>query len=98
MFPYVTRSIPRLDQVVPKPQPVQAINYEAECRKLGIDYSDFIAEVNDRFYRKYPERRGRPLSQSQADERLRSEWHRIAQNLLNQKSAERRLQRKVAEF
>ncbi|GAP95336.1 serine/threonine-protein kinase [Leptolyngbya sp. NIES-2104] len=104
VFPYVARSIPSLpslpslDKVVPKPQTAQAIDYEAECRKLGIDYSQFIAEVNDRFYRKYPDRRGRPLSQSQADERLRSEWHRMAQNLLDQKAAERRSQRKVAEF
>ncbi|MBD2078736.1 serine/threonine-protein kinase [Leptolyngbya sp. FACHB-17] len=97
VFPYVAKSVPRLDQVMPKPTTVQAIDYAAECQKLGIDYSEFIVQVNEEFYRKYPDRRGKPLNQGQADQKLRSEWHRIAQNLLNQKSGRKSLT-KVAEY
>lgn len=104
VFPYVAKSvpdfgkaIPDLSKVIPKSNPVQAINYEAECQKLGIDYNDFIVQVNDAFYRKYPDRRGKPLTQGQADERLRSEWHRIAQRLLTQKAGDRK-SGNVAEF
>jgi serine/threonine protein kinase len=104
VFPYVARSVPDFSKavpdfskVIPKSNPVQAIDYEAECRKLGIDYNDFIVEVNDTFYRKYPDRRGKPLTQGQADEKLRSEWHRIAQRLLSQKAGDRK-SGSVAEF
>ncbi|MBD1847134.1 serine/threonine protein kinase [Cyanobacteria bacterium FACHB-63] len=97
VFPHVAKSVPRLDQVMPKPKTVQAIDYEAECQKLGIDYNEFVAQVNEQFYRKYPDRRGKPLSQGQADQQLRSEWHRIAQNLLSQKSGRKSLN-KVAEY
>ncbi|MBD1859028.1 MULTISPECIES: serine/threonine-protein kinase [Leptolyngbya] len=111
VFPYVAKSVPDFSKavpdfskavpdfskVLPKPTSVQAIDYEAECRKLGIDYNDFIAQVNDEFYRKFPARRGKPLTQSQADEKFRSEWHRIAQNLLSEKSGDLKSQRKVAE-
>ncbi|HTL90355.1 MAG TPA: serine/threonine-protein kinase, partial [Leptolyngbya sp.] len=88
VFPYVAKSVPsfdmpNFDKMLPTPtKAVQAIDYEAQCQKLGIDYSDFIAQVNDEFYRKYPDRRGKPLGQGQADQKLRSEWHRIAQDLL----------------
>jgi hypothetical protein len=104
VFPYVAKSVPDfskavpdLSKMLPRPTSVQAIDYEAACQKLGIDYNDFIAQVNDEFYRKFPARRGKPLTQSQADERFRSEWHRLAQDLLNQKSGDRKSQRKVAE-
>lgn len=97
VFPYVAKSVPSFDKVLPKPKTVQAIDYEAECQKLGISYNDFIAEVNNEFYRKYPDRRGKPLSQGQADQRLRSEWHRIAQDILSQKGGGKSL-KKVAEY
>ncbi len=98
VFPYVAKSIPRVDKMLPKPKTVQAIDYEAECQKLGINYSDFIAQVNDEFYRKYPDRRGKPLGSGQADQQLRSEWHRIAQDVLSQKAGDRKSLRKVAEY
>lgn len=98
VFPYIAKSVPSVDKMLPKPKTVQGIDYEAECQKLGINYSDFIAQVNDEFYRKYPDRRGKPLGSGQADQRLRSEWHRIAQDILSQKASDRKSQRKVAEY
>ncbi len=98
VFPYVAKSVPSFDKMLPKPKTIQAIDYEAQCQKLGIDYDDFIAQVNDEFYRKFPDRRGKPLSQGQTDQDLRSEWHRIAQDVLNQKAGERKSLKKVAEF
>jgi serine/threonine-protein kinase len=65
---------------------------------LGIDYTEFIGEVNQEFYRKYPDREGTPLSQGRSDERLRKEWHRIAQRLLEQRAKELKSQNKLAEY
>ena len=90
VFPYVAKSVPSFDKILPKPKTVPAIDYEAQCQKLGIDYNDFIAQVNEEFYRKFPDRRGKPLSQDQNDQNLRSEWHRIAQQVLAQKAGDRR--------
>lgn len=98
VLPYVAKSVPSFDKMLPKPKTVQAIDYEAECQRLGIDYNEFIAQVNNEFYRKYPDRRGKPLSQGQSDQQLRSEWHRIAQDILSQKAGDRKSQRKVAEY
>lgn len=99
ILPYVASSVPGLDKIAPKPKPsIQTQDYEAECQKLGIDYNEFIAQVNDEFYRRYPDRRGKPLSQSQADKPLRDQWHRIAQDILAQRASERKLQKKVAEY
>ncbi len=104
VFPYVAKSlpdfskaVPDISKVLPKPTTVKAIDYQAECEKIGINYNEFIAQVNDEFYRKFPARRGKPLTQAQGDEKFRSEWHRIAQNILNQKSGDRNAQREVAE-
>lgn len=105
VLPYVTKSVPDFSKAMPdlskvgsKANSVQAIDYEAECQKLSIDYNDFITQVNDTFYRKFPDRRGKPLTQGQADQDLRREWHRIAQDLLSQKAGDRKPQRKVAEY
>lgn len=98
VFPYVAKSVPSFDKMLPKPKAVQAIDYETECQRLGINYNDFIAQVNNEFYRQYPDLRGKPLSQGQADQKLRSEWHRIAQNILSQKAGDRKSLRKVAEY
>ncbi len=88
VLPYIAKSVPDVRKVIPRPSPstVQARNYESECQKLGIDYAEFIAQVNTEFYRRYPERGNKPLSQDPSDKPLRDEWHRIAQEILSQRA------------
>ncbi|KAM3093588.1 protein kinase domain-containing protein [Phormidesmis sp. 146-12] len=72
---------------------------ETRCRELGLDYSEFVRSVNEKFYDKYPDRRGKLLSDDQKDKALRDEWYAIAQELL-EKSAKPgggNLLKKVAE-
>ena len=77
-----------------KPQPtVSPFSDEEQNRKqqlrsrrqqLGID-SKFYAElVNQVFWDKYPDQRGRPLSSSPKDAELRTEWDKTAAQLLEQ--------------
>jgi serine/threonine-protein kinase len=101
VFPYVANltKMPAISlPSVSKPQTAQIPDYEAECQKLGIDYSKFIKDVNEEFYQRYPDRRGKPLSQDRSDEKLRNEWHRIAQEMLKQTAREIKTQNNLAEF
>lgn len=88
VFPYIAKSVPAITKAIPKPRAntVQVLDYAAECQKLGIDYAEFINQVNTEFYRRYPERRNKPLSQDASDKSLRDEWHRIAQEILSRKA------------
>lgn len=72
---------------------------ETRCQELGLDYGEFVRSVNEKFYAKYPDRRGKLLSDGQEDRALRDEWYTIAQDLLdkNQKPNDRTLLKKVAE-
>jgi serine/threonine protein kinase len=67
-------------------------------REVGMDFDELIQQTNEKFYQRYPSRRGRPLSSDRADQPLRDEWHRMAQEILNQRAGERKTQRKVAEY
>jgi tRNA A-37 threonylcarbamoyl transferase component Bud32 len=88
-------AVPRLLNAVPKlassssspsklPSPEQRRGdyLETRCRELGLDYSEFVRSVNEKFYAKYPDRRGKLLSDDQKDKALREEWYAIAQELL----------------
>jgi serine/threonine-protein kinase len=72
---------------------------ETRCQELGLDYSEFVRSVNEKFYAKYPDRRGKLLSDGQKDKALREEWYAIAQDLLEKsgKPGDRNLLKKVAE-
>jgi serine/threonine-protein kinase len=49
---------------------------------LGISEVDFNNGVNQKFYAKHPELKGRPLTNSPEDEKLREEWYAIAEEFL----------------
>lgn len=103
ILPYFANAVPGIPGINrsspnPRSTTAQIQDYEAECRRLGIDYTEFIGEVNQEFYRKYPDRKGKPLSQERSDEKLRNEWHKIAQRILTQRAKELRSQHKLAEF
>jgi serine/threonine protein kinase len=55
----------------------------ARRQKLEISEIFFNNIVNDTFYTKYPDAKGRNLTNSPEDKRLREEWHKIADNFLN---------------
>lgn len=100
VFPYLANvtKVPAISLPSVSKPVSQTLDYAAECQKLGIDYSEFIKEVNQEFYRRYPDRRGKPLSQDRTDEKLRNEWHRIAQEILTQRAKELKSQNSLAEF
>ncbi|MGB5961692.1 MAG: serine/threonine-protein kinase [Coleofasciculaceae cyanobacterium] len=49
---------------------------------LGIDQNFYTSLVNEAFWTKYPNQRGRVLGTSQQDAKLRAEWDAIAASLL----------------
>lgn len=53
-------------------------------RQLGINNKFYIALVNQAFWEKYPNQRGRKLGTSPEDEALRTEWDNIAAQVLTQ--------------
>ena len=53
-------------------------------KALGMSEVDFNTKVNQRFYAKHPELRGRLLTSSPEDAHLREEWYRIAEDLVDQ--------------
>lgn len=72
---------------------------ETRCAELGLDYGEFVRSVNEKFYAKHPDQKGKLLSDSQNDKALREDWYTIAQELLDQsgKPGDRNLIKKVAE-
>jgi serine/threonine protein kinase len=71
---------------------------QERSQEVGMDFDELIRQTNEKFYQRYPSRRGRPLSSDRADKTLRDEWHRIAQEILSQRAGDRKPQRKVAEY
>jgi serine/threonine-protein kinase len=59
----------------------EKINKQRE--ELGIDNTFFVELVNQVFHAKHPELGGRQLSKEPRDEALRSEWDKIATDLLD---------------
>jgi serine/threonine-protein kinase len=51
-------------------------------KALGINEASFNAQVNQRFYGKHPELKGRQLRTGPEDAALREEWYKIAEDLL----------------
>ncbi len=102
--PRLLDSVPKLassssPSKVPSPEQRRGDYLETRCRELGLDYSEFVRSVNEKFYAKYPDRRGKLLSDDQRDKALREEWYAIAQELLEKsgKPGDRNLLKKVAE-
>lgn len=56
-------------------------------QQLGVDYNFYNALVNQLFWEQHPEQQSRTLSNSPADEPLRSEWDSIAAEVLNKLQA-----------
>ena len=52
--------------------------------RLKLDQSFFISLVDNRFYTRYPEQRGKQLSASSEDEPWRRRWREVADDLLDQ--------------
>jgi serine/threonine-protein kinase len=50
---------------------------------LGLDYNFFIDLVNEEFYYRYPEQRGRLLTPDPADRPWRKRWDETANQVLN---------------
>ncbi|MGK7901243.1 MAG: protein kinase [Hormoscilla sp.] len=51
--------------------------------ELNIDEAAFYQKVDQLFYAQYPVAEGRPLTENHEDAVLRSQWYRIAEELLN---------------
>ena len=52
-------------------------------KNLGISEVNFNRQVNQRFYAKHPELRGRSLTAKPEDAPLREEWYKIAEEILD---------------
>ncbi|MBO1352179.1 MAG: serine/threonine protein kinase [Hormoscilla sp. GUM202] len=52
-------------------------------QELDIDEAAFNQKVNDLFYAQYPVAKGRTLTENHEDAVLRSQWYRIAEELLD---------------
>ncbi|MCY7272871.1 MAG: hypothetical protein LH702_03750 [Phormidesmis sp. CAN_BIN44] len=68
-------SKPQIDQP-------QGIDLETRCKELGLDYAAFVRSVNDQFYTRYPNQKGKLLSNDEKDKGMRDEWNTIADELL----------------
>ncbi|MDF5722309.1 MAG: serine/threonine-protein kinase [Rhizonema sp. PD37] len=65
------------------PEPSRFSQISSHRQKLEIPISFFNQTVNEIFYTKHPEARGRSLTGSTEDTALRKEWLEIAEDLLN---------------
>ena len=54
----------------------------SRLKALKINEASFNAKVNQRFYEKHPELKGRQLTTGPDDAALREEWYKIAEDLL----------------
>lgn len=79
--------------VEPKPTPSPQFSAQEQNRKeqlrlrrqqLGIDYKFYVNLVNQVFWDKYPNQRGRNLSSTPVDAALRTSWDKTAAQLLDQ--------------
>ncbi|GET35999.1 protein kinase [Microseira wollei NIES-4236] len=76
----------------PEPAPAQQFSPAEQARKerlrdrrrqLGIDYNFYVSLVNEAFWHRNPNLRGRTLSDEPRDEALRERWDAIASELLD---------------
>jgi hypothetical protein len=54
----------------------------SRLKALKINEASFNAKVNQQFYAKHPELKGRQLTTGPDDAALREEWYKIAEDLL----------------
>ena len=66
-------------------------NIHQRRQALDIDESRFNARVNARFYQKYPQLRDYALTSGSKDAQYRNDWYDIAEDLLEQQEAGRRV-------
>lgn len=92
----VTWAVPQILALVPSIAPAlklaqgskpqsnqsQSTDLETRCKELGLDYAAFVRSVNDQFYIKYPNQKGKLLSSDDKDQAMRDEWNAIADELL----------------
>jgi serine/threonine-protein kinase len=106
-LPQITSSLPKLPTFElpgqssgrPSNEQQRGQSLIERAQSLGIDFEDLVRQTNEQFYRRYPDRRSRPLSDGQSDKKLRDEWHRIANDILDRRAKERgQNQKQVAEF
>lgn len=96
---WLQSSLPPQEEITPQPtlptpivEPsVFSVEEQNRKRRLrdriqqqGINYKFYAALVNQAFWDKYPNQRGRNLSSSPEDATLRSEWDKTAAELLDQ--------------
>lgn len=77
----------------PEPQSTLEFSVEERQRKeelrqrrknLGIDYNYYTNLVNEEFWNKYPEERGRTLGTGPEDTKVRQQWDTVAADILTQ--------------
>jgi len=88
-------SPPSVEQPTTPPQPeppISKLSPQEQARKntlrdrrtrLGIDYNFFLRLVNETFWERNPNQRGKVLSDEAKDEQLRNQWDRIASEWLD---------------
>jgi serine/threonine protein kinase len=57
---------------------------EGRSTRSGLGYAKLNQQVNERFYQRHPQVRGRALTDSAADQALRDDWCAIADGVLKQ--------------
>lgn len=55
----------------------------AAAKNLDIDKDIFYQKVDELFYNKYPELKGRTLTEKPEDAAIREKWYRVAEDLLD---------------
>jgi len=77
----------------PEPQPPPEFSTVERQRKedlrkqrknLGIDYNFYTNLVNEEFWTKYPQERGRTLGTGEEDTKVRQQWDTVAADILTQ--------------
>ncbi|OKH32472.1 serine/threonine protein kinase [[Phormidium ambiguum] IAM M-71] len=83
---------PPVEQPIAPEPPISKLSPQEQARKnalrdrrtkLGIDYNFFLRLVNESFWKRNPNQRGKVLSDEPKDEQLRNQWDRIASEWLD---------------
>jgi serine/threonine-protein kinase len=73
-------SIPNISKQSHSSQGCQ--NLEGRATRVGMSYADLNQQVNAQFYQRYPQMRGRSLTDSAADQQFRDAWCDIADRIV----------------
>lgn len=83
---------PPVEQPTTPEPPISKLSPQEQARKnalrdrrtkLGIDYNFFLRLVNETFWERNPNQRGKVLSDEAKDEQLRNQWDKIASEWLD---------------